>query len=268
MIAVNVLKGLNSLLETWEKTDLHLVDADSSGGFGDMHAGVTGETQESQWHLVSSDLFGLRQQDEVSYSPSIRTDFSGLLPEISTDEGLNIVEGYNPEAVVQSAWKSLAAETPKLPWERNFWDKFLDPNVSAMDMLEKGFKRPLPAPIWEDDTSAPSAEVDRRVFPIPFEEVKGFLQHVRDIPERSWREEREAVWETAVRRWVALTDDWLPDCSALVTALHSCSTFKEKAQILVDVFYNKAPLDFDEAGEQSSKNLQCFEGREDPFSLQ
>ena len=90
--------------------------------------------------LVSSDLFGLRQQDEVSYSPSIRTDFSGLLPEISTDEGLNIVEGYNPEAVVQSAWKSLAAETPKLPWERNFWDKFLDPNVSAMDMLEKGFK--------------------------------------------------------------------------------------------------------------------------------
>ena len=235
------LEGTEQLFGDTEKTDLHLVHADGSGGFGDIHAGVTGETQESQWHLVSSDLFGLRQHDEVSYSPSIRTDFSGLLPEISTDDDLNIVEGYNPEAVVQSAWKSLAAETPKLPWDRNFWDKFLDPIVSAMDMLEKGFKRPLPAPIWEDDTSAPSTEVDRRVFPKPFKEVKGFLQHVRDIPERSWREEREAVWETAVRRWVALTDDWLPDCSALVTALHSCSTFKEKAQILVDVFYNKAP---------------------------
>ena len=97
------------------------------------------------------------------------------------------------------------------------------------------------APIWQGSESAPSAEVDRRVFPKPFQEVKGSLQHVRDVPERSWREEREAVWETTVRRWVVLIDDWLPDCSALVTALHNCSTFKEKAQILVDVFYNKAP---------------------------
>jgi len=262
------LEGTEQLFGDTEKTDLHLVHADGSGGFGDIHAGVTGETQESQWHLVSSDLFGLRQHDEVSYSPSIRTDFSGLLPEISTDDDLNIVEGYNPEAVVQSAWKSLAAETPKLPWERNFWDKFLDPNVSAMDMLEKGFKRPLPAPIWEDDTSAPSTEVDRRVFPKPFKEVKGFLQHVRDIPERSWREEREAVWETAVRRWVALTDDWLPDCSALVTALHSCSTFKEKAQILVDVFYNKAPQTLMKRVNSLQKICSAFEGRKDPFSLQ
>ena len=235
------LEGTEQLLGDTEKTDLHFLDVGGSGSFGDTPVGVTGDAQDSQWHLVSSDLFGLQQHDDVSYSPSIRTDFSGLLPELSTDDDLNVTEGYNPEAVVQSAWKSLVAETPKLPWERNFWEKFLDPAVSAMDMLEKGFKRPLPAPIWEDTNSAPSTEVDRRVFPKPFKEVKGFLQHVRDIPERSWREEREAVWETAVRRWVALTDDWLPDCSALVTALHSCSTFKEKAQILVDVFYNKAP---------------------------
>ena len=105
------LEGTEQLFGDTEKTDLHLVHADGSGGFGDIHAGVTGETQESQWHLVSSDLFGLRQYDDVSYSPSIRTDFSGLLPELSTDDDLNIAEGYNPEAVVQSAWKSLAAGT-------------------------------------------------------------------------------------------------------------------------------------------------------------
>ena len=262
------LEGTEQLLGDTEKTDLHFLDVGGSGSFGDTPVGVTGDAQDSQWHLVSSDLFGLQQHDDVSYSPSIRTDFSGLLPELSTDDDLNVTEGYNPEAVVQSAWKSLVAETPKLPWERNFWEKFLDPAVSAMDMLEKGFKRPLPAPIWEDTNSAPSTEVDRRVFPKPFKEAKGFLQHVRDIPERSWREEREAVWETAVRRWVALTDDWLPDCSALVTALHSCSTFKEKAQILVDVFLQQGSSDFDEAGKQSSENLQCSERRKNPFSLQ
>jgi len=156
--------------------------------------------------MVSTDLLGLRQQDDVSYTPSIPTDFSGYLPDFSADEDLGIAEGYNPESVVQAAWKSLATEVPKLPWERNFWDKFLDTNVSAKDMLERGYKRPMPAPFRQDSQSAPSAEVERRVFPKPSQAVKGFLQHVRDIPERSWQEEREAVWETAVRRWVALTD--------------------------------------------------------------
>ena len=235
------LEGTGSLFGDLNTNDFQQLDT----GDLDNHEGSLGtvcdENTDTQWQLVSTNLLGGQLFDDVSYSPSIRTDFSGFLPDFSADDDLGIAEGYNPEAVVQAAWKSLTAETPKLPWECNFWDRFLDPNVSAMDMLEKGLKRPLPAPIWQDSNSAPSAEVDRRVFPKPFQEVKGFLQHVRDIPERSWREEREAIWETAVRRWVALTDDWIPDCSALVTALHNCSTFKEKAQILVDVFYNKVP---------------------------
>ena len=40
------LEGTEQLVGDMEKTDLHLVDADGSGGFGDMHAGVTGETQD------------------------------------------------------------------------------------------------------------------------------------------------------------------------------------------------------------------------------
>lgn len=183
----------------------------------------------------------MQRQDDVGCSPSIRTDFSGFRPDFSADDALDVADGYDPGVIVQSAWKRLAAETPKLPWEQSFWEKFLYTSVSAMDMLEKGFRRPLLALIWGDNSSAPSTKVARRAFPNPFQEVKGFLQHVRDVPERSGREEREAVWETPVRRWVALTDDWLPDCSALDTTLHNCSTLKEKAQILVDFFYNKAP---------------------------
>ena len=110
-----------------------------------------------------------------------------------------------------------------------------------MDMLGRGFKRPVPAPVPIVTASASSVEIERRVFPRPFKEVKGFLQHVRDVPERSWKEEREAMWETAVRRWVALTDTWISESSNLIAALHNCTTFKEKAQILVDVFYNKSP---------------------------
>ena len=188
----------------------------------------------------SNDLFGSFAKDD-DYSPSIFTDFSGFLPGVSLDEGIEISKNYDPEVIVQSAWKSLSQEGPKLPWESNFWERFLDPNVSAMDMLERGYKRPAPVPFFQEPSTASAEEVERRVLPKPIQEVKGFLQHIRDIPERSWKEEREALWETSVRRWIALTDAWAPGCSRLVDALHGCPTFKEKAQILVDVFYNKAP---------------------------
>ena len=201
---------------------------------------VSGETTGLHADLNSTDWFGLPDED-AGYSPSVCTDFSGFLPGSSLDRSLDVSSDYNPETVVQSAWKSLATENVKLPWERGFWDSFLDPNTSVMDMLGRGFKRPVPAPVLQESASASSVEIERRVFPRPFKEVKSFLQHVRDIPERSWQEEREAMWETSVRRWVALTDTWVPESSNLIAALHNCKTFKEKAQILVDVFYNKSP---------------------------
>ena len=201
---------------------------------------VSGEIIDLEEPTGNNDLFGVTAND-ADYSPSILTDFSGVLPGVSEDEGIELSKHYDPEAVVQSAWKSLTHEGPKLPWESNFWERFLDPNVSAMDLMDRGYKRPAPAPFFQEPSGASAVEVERRVFPKPFQEVKGFLQHIRDIPERSWKEEREAIWETSVRRWVALTDTWTPGCSRLVDALHGCHTFKEKAQILVDVFYNKAP---------------------------
>ena len=198
------------------------------------------EMLEPHAEFVSANLFGLSDED-AGYSPSVCTDFSGFLPDSSWDQSGDVSSDYSPETMEQSTWESLAAETVKLPWELGFWDKFRDPNTSVMDMLGKGFKRPVPAPVLKETSSASSVEIERRVFPRPFKEVKGFLQHVRDIPERSWQEEREAMWETSVRRWVALTDTWIPESSNLIAALHNCTTFKEKAQILVDVFYNKFP---------------------------
>jgi hypothetical protein len=45
----------------------------------------------------------------------------------------------------------------------------------------------------------------------------------------------------AIRRWVAILDSWAADGILLVQALQSKESFTEKAQILVDVFFNKAP---------------------------
>ena len=65
-------------------------------------------------------------------------------------------------------------DEPKMPWDGNFWDRFLDPAVSAMDMLEKGYKRPYPVEVHSEASSASGVEVERRVFPKPFLAVRVF----------------------------------------------------------------------------------------------
>ena len=97
----------------------------------------TGEILEPQTVLDSTDLFGL-PDDDAGYSPSVCTGSS-------LDKSLDVSSNYDPEAVVQSAWKSLPIDF-QASWERGF----LDLNSSAMDMLGKGFKRPLPAPVVQE----------------------------------------------------------------------------------------------------------------------
>ena len=122
-----------------------------------------------------------------------------------------------------------------------FWDRFLDPSIPAIDLFPRGIKRPLPFHAEPFSSSATVSEVDKRVMSSQTVEIKNFLQHIRDVPIRTWQEEREAVWETAVRRWVVLLDQWDAGENHLLLTLQSKTTFVEKAQILVDVFFNKAP---------------------------
>ena len=56
-----------------------------------------------------------------------------------------------------------------------------------------------------------TTDVERRVASNQTVEVKNFLQHIKDVPERTWREEREAQWEVAIRRWIALMETWKAD---------------------------------------------------------
>ena len=129
----------------------------------------------------------------------------------------------------------------ELPWESDFWTKFLDPNVTAVEMLTKGIKRPMPVPDVSTSVGSSDFEVERREAVRQTVVVKNFLQHIRDVPERTWREEREAQWEIAIRRWVALVETWNDTNIPLVRTIREKTNFQEKAQIFVDIFFNKAP---------------------------
>ena len=101
------------------------------------------EHREPQTHTDQFDgheLFGGPEVELSGYSPSVASNFDEMLPGTSWGDDMHFTDRYSPETVVQSAWKSLRPETPKMPWEESFWDRFLDPNISAMDMLEKSYK--------------------------------------------------------------------------------------------------------------------------------
>ena len=72
-------------------------------------------------------------------------------------------------------------------------------------------------------------------------DLKGchFAAVIRSGLQFSWREEREAKWETAIRRWHSLIMSVMDD-SVLVRADFRGETFKAQSQVLVDVFLKQS----------------------------
>ena len=233
---------LGTVLSVPDSSEVFLVEESQAGDEVALETSFGLESSASvPFHeLEEQELFGSEAVErDIDLGPSVVSDFSALLPEVSQPEA-SLDASYNPEDIVQSAWKSLKTQELKLPWEEGFWSKFLDPNVTAMDMLSENLKRPFPI-AGDADVENGVQEVDRRVVSKTCIEITGYMKHIRDIPERTWKEEREATWEIAIRRWVALLDQWEDSDSLLLQTLKVKGSFSEKAQILVDVFFNKAP---------------------------
>ena len=164
-------------------------------------------TDLNSWTLVTDNGCGTFSAHSGSlYEPSIASDFSGFLPAFTTDGCLPVAVGYDADRIVQFAWKSLQNTELEPHWESDFWTRFLDPNITALDMMTKGIKRPMPVPDVSIAAETVDGDVERRVASKQTVEVKNCLQHIRDIPERTWREEREAQWEVAIRRLIALIE--------------------------------------------------------------
>ena len=137
------------------------------------------EHDRDSWTHVSDFGFGQVSEPDASYyEPSIRSDFSRFLPVFTTDGCEPLAADYDADRVVQSAWKSLPNTELELHWEKDFWSRFLDPNVSALDMMTRGIKRPMPVPDVTASSSSVATDVERRVASNQTVEVKNFLQHI------------------------------------------------------------------------------------------
>ena len=153
-----------------------------------------------------------------------------------TSKTPEIMPGYDRASQVSSAMNSLAPVGLKHFWENDFWSSMLDGNSNNIHGAYN-FHRPVNMmPLEIVATSEPS---NVKVAKEPTV-LRGFMECVRSLQIQSWQEEREALHDRAIRRWVHLLEAWDVEVK-IVACLRECGTFKEKAQILVDVFYNKAP---------------------------
>lgn len=71
-------------------------------------------------------------------------------------------------------------------------------------------------------------------------EVKDFHSVIKKLSIQSWKDERDAQWDTAIRRWRAMILTW-DESERIVEELVSRDSFKSQAQVLVDIFLNEAP---------------------------
>ena len=122
---------------------------------------------------------------------------------------------------------------------KGFWSNVFTDSDPVDSMFPKGLKRPLSffEPAADGSMDDPDAVVREPNF------VSGschFSSVISSSLQFSWRDEREAKWETAIHRWHTLIMSWSSD-SVLIQTVLKGETFREQSRVLVDVFFNKAP---------------------------
>ena len=146
--------------------------------------------------------------------------------------------GYNPQREVEKAWSQLQTPQLKAVWEDDFWSSIFDPSHDPFDIATR---KTLKRPVQHVVNNIPTEEEDvvSRKLKNP-RDMRDFHSVVKRLSIQSWRDERDAQWDTAIRRWRAMILTW-DENERIVEELISRDSFKSQAQILVDVFFNKAP---------------------------
>ena len=147
-------------------------------------------------------------------------------------------DGYNASAVFGNAWNTLESRETKQFWETGFWANIFTNDDQVDSMFPGSLKRPFAAigPETNDLVSEPTSSVKDTLVDVACH----FSKVVKHSTVLTWKEEREAKWETAIRRWHAMIMSWDPEVR-VVAAVSKGVDFKNQCQVLVDIFYNKAP---------------------------
>ena len=172
-------------------------------------------------------------------------------------DGARLIEGYSAENVFNSARASLEPQGIQHFWESGFWNDFFDPSKDFLSSFDGNFKRPVD-PVHGDchDDFDQAFERQRKTIKL----TATFMDHVRDANVMNWKDKRDADLQTAIYRWHSMLGVWSSDVQ-VVSQTFCREGFKEQAQVLVDIFYNRAPATILKRCRSMSKMTNYFVDR-------
>ena len=197
------------------------IASDMHGPLAEQFTAVPGFSHDGH------DFFGMSFDDIDARSSSSR----------GADAAVTVTPGYSAENTFGFARVALQPEGVKHFWETGFWNDFMNPDVSFLSSFDGNFKRPFDNTF--DGASEEVAEVAERK-PKTLKQGATFMDHVRDVPVASWKDQRDAEWQVAIFRWHAMLSVWDPKVT-VVGQMMALDGFGAQAQLLVDIFCNRAP---------------------------
>lgn len=220
--------------------DLDLQSKTNKEGPDEILGGLAIESFE---HSVLDRIANLEDFSDVpptrhSYMEGLANFHKRLMESDSLDEQLDF-SSYNREVVVDSAWTSLSSKPLKQFWENDFWHNMMSDDVSPLDILTSGLKRPMP--VQHPELVQGEPEVAEASKPKILKKAAAeFMACVKDVIPQNWKEERDSLHQVAIFRWHSLLLSWHDDVD-VVRALHLRPDKQSQLQVIVDIFYNKAP---------------------------
>ena len=186
---------------------------------------------------LDMDLFGSGSHADVfqeGYSPG-SSMASSVQPRLTA--------GYNVDGALDRSWQQLGNKPLQQFWEQGFWAEIFGPGSDATSSTELsntlGLFRPTVPMAPRDADLEDDAEVSVGVHSKRMRHAS-YMDVVSNCTVQSWREQRDSMWETAVRRWHSCILSWDGD-DAIVGLVKQKTDFKSQCQIVVDVLHNKAP---------------------------
>jgi hypothetical protein len=154
---------------------------------------------------VGQDLFGPEPTPCDEYVPESQYSPSEIAQPSTGYDVPSTIEGYSAANVFGLARSQLQHEGIKHFWETGFWNDFFDPSKDFLSSFDSNFKRPVD-PTHEVDAGEVSEPLKRKQKTVKL--AATFMDHVRTTTVMTWKEQREAEWQTAIYRWHAMLGVW------------------------------------------------------------
>lgn len=167
------------------------------------------------------------------------------------------IEGYSADNTFGLARSRLQPAGIQYFWETGFWHDFFSPNRDFFSSFEQTFNRPVDPTCAQTEMDSTEV-VERKAKSLKV--AATFMDHVKTTTVMSWRDQRDSEWQTAIYRWHAMLGTW--DRKVQIAEQVFCREgFSSQAQVLVDVFHNRAPATIMKRCRSMSRMTNFFKDR-------